>query len=559
MSLAVLVTLATAIDIFRPFLYKWLIDAASRHATVPDLLKIVWFILIAASLNHIIWRVLLWINNYFQPRVMSDLMNTCYEYIHGHSYNFFNNSFVGSLVTRVRRYQKGFEDIADQVYFNVGRTVLRIIITVAVLLYYLPIFGVIVLVWSVLFLAFNYFFAEFTLKYNLERANQDTLTTAQLADTITNSLNLKLFSSFASEFAAFKRITDKLYRLRKRAWDWGNIREVIQGTFVVGMEFGVFYLAVIMWGRGELTVGDFVLLQVYLVQIFDHLWDVGRQIRTIYDSLADSNEMTEILLQPHEVQDKPGAAVLVPKGGRIEFKHVTFAYQDNNIFDDFNLAVRPGERVALVGPSGGGKTTFVKMLFRFWDIQHGEILVDGQNIADVTQDSLRDVISLVPQEPILFHRSLRDNIRYGKPDATEEEVVRAAELAHAHEFIASFPLGYDTLVGERGVKLSGGERQRVAIARAILKNAPILVLDEATSSLDSESELYIQDALKNLMKGKTTIVIAHRLSTIMQMDRIIVIQGGKIIEEGKHEELLKAQQGMYQKLWGIQAGGFAAE
>jgi ATP-binding cassette, subfamily B, bacterial len=223
------------------------------------------------------------------------------------------------------------------------------------------------------------------------------------------------------------------------------------------------------------------------------------------------------------------------------------------------LKINPGERVALIGPSGGGKSTIVKLLFRFWDIQNGEIRIDDQDIAKVTQESLRESMALVPQESILFHRSLHENISYSRPDATKDEVTQAAKMAHCHEFISKFPKGYDTFVGERGVKLSGGERQRVAIARAILKNAPILVLDEATSSLDSESEMFIQDALKNLMAGRTTIVIAHRLSTIMQMDRIVVIENGEVIEEGKHEELLKVKQGIYQKLWEIQAGGFDSE
>ncbi len=268
--------------------------------------------------------------------------------------------------------------------------------------------------------------------------------------------------------------------------------------------------------------------------------------------------MTELLLTPHEVQDAPEAGKLQVRGGEIEFRKVNFGYYDRlPVLKNFNLKINAGERAALIGPSGGGKSTIAKLLFRFHDLRDGEILIDGQNIARVTQDSLRENLAFVPQEPILFHRSLMENIRYGKRNAANAEVIRAAKLAHAHEFITSFPQGYDTLVGERGIKLSGGERQRVAIARAILKNAPILVLDEATSSLDSESEMLIQDALKKLMEGRTAIVVAHRLSTIMQMDRIIVIDGGKIIEEGKHEELLKARKGLYQKLWGIQAGGFA--
>ena len=285
---------------------------------------------------------------------------------------------------------------------------------------------------------------------------------------------------------------------------------------------------------------------------------MGKQVRSFYEALADSNEMTEILTTPHEVEDAPGAKLLKIKSGGIEFQNVNFKYeQAANVLQNFNLQIAPGERVALIGPSGGGKSTIVKLLMRFTDVQGGEILIDGQNIAKVTQDSLRQNISLVPQEPMLFHRTLMSNIRYGKPGASDEQVIEAAKLAHAHEFISKLPQGYKTFVGERGIKLSGGERQRVAIARAILKNAPILVLDEATSSLDSESEHFIQDALKNLMENKTVIVIAHRLSTIMQMDRIIVLENGKITEQGKHEELIKAKEGTYQKLWQIQAGGFS--
>jgi ATP-binding cassette subfamily B protein len=395
--------------------------------------------------------------------------------------------------------------------------------------------------------------------HDLRRSEADTRTTAQMADGITNNVNVKLFASYEYENKRFQDVTESQHRLRKKSWDIGNFFDLIQSSSMIGLEFWLMYVAIKLWNQGVLTVGDIVLIQTYLLRLFDKLWDMGQNIRMIYGALADANEMTEMLATPYEVQDVSGAKKLKVPKGKIEFKNVSFGYyRETPILQDFNLEVGAGERLALIGPSGGGKSTIVKTMFRFHDIQSGQILIDGQDISKVTQDSLRANMSLVPQEPILFHRSLMDNIRYARPKASEKEVIRAAKMAHADEFISSFREGYDTLVGERGIKLSGGERQRVAIARAILKDAPILVLDEATSSLDSESEMYIQDALSKLMKGRTTIVVAHRLSTIMQMDRIVVISDGKVVEQGRHDELLKVKKGMYQKLWGIQAGGFAS-
>jgi ABC-type multidrug transport system fused ATPase/permease subunit len=260
---------------------------------------------------------------------------------------------------------------------------------------------------------------------------------------------------------------------------------------------------------------------------------------------------------PHEIKDLPGAKELAVSLAKIEYKDVHFSFnQTREVLKGIDLTIHQKEKIALIGPSGAGKSTFVKLLLRLYDLTSGEIAIDDQDIKHVTQESLRKNISLVPQDPILFHRTLKENIRYGRRDATDEEVYEAARLAHCDEFIRGLPQGYDTYVGERGIKLSGGERQRVAIARAILKNAPILILDEATSSLDSESEFLIQDALDTLMKGKTVIVIAHRLSTIRKMDRIIVLEDGKIREEGTHDYLLGQEESLYKKLWNLQAGGF---
>jgi len=550
----------TAIDLYRPLLYKELFDqlAVTDSKVLAPLIHTLLLILGFGAIHRLLWQLFGYTNNFFQIRVKSDLLNTCYEYLQQHSYNFFSNSFVGSLVTRVKRFERSFEDIADQLYLELGRTIL-IIASIMVVLFIRDLtLGLIVFVWAILFVGFALGFSRYKLKYDLLRAEADTKTTAQLADTITNNINLKIFTGYKKEFSAFRGITDYLFKIRKKSWDLGAHGDFVQGVLVILLEFGVLYYALIMWQRGLFTIGDFALIQAYLGRIFEKLWGAGKHIRIIYESMADANEMTEMLMRPHEVQDVPDAKQLKVSRGALEFQAVTFQYHsDKAIFKNFNFSINSGERVALVGPSGGGKSTIIKLLLRFHDISKGQIKIDGQDISQVTQESLRRSMAFVPQDPILFHRSLYENIRYGRPSASRDEVLQAAKLAHCHEFILNSRDKYDTLVGERGIKLSGGERQRVAIARAILKNAPILVLDEATSSLDSESEKLIQDALRNLMQNRTTIVIAHRLSTIMQMDRIVVIEKGKIVEQGKHEELVKARQGIYQKLWEIQAGGFA--
>ncbi|MDP1994307.1 MAG: ABC transporter ATP-binding protein, partial [Ignavibacteria bacterium] len=369
--------------------------------------------------------------------------------------------------------------------------------------------------------------------YDIKAAEIDSKATGYLADTIGNQNTVQFFNGFNFESKGYKKVTNEQAAVTKIAW---NLDAVIEGgqaflSFVI--EFVLFFYAIRYWNQGLITIGVFVLLQAYVLNIMNQLWGFTRLVRDVYQGYADAKEMVEIKLLPHEIKDKSGAKDLLVNKGEIEFKDLTFSFnKTRQVLKNINLIIQPGEKIALVGPSGAGKTTFVRLLLRLYSATSGKILIDGQDISEMTQESLRKNISMVPQDPILFHRTLAENIAYGRREATVEEIKKAAALAHCDEFIKDLPYGLETFVGERGIKLSGGERQRVAIARAIVKNAPILVLDEATSSLDSHSEMLIQDALENLMENKTTIVIAHRLSTIQKMDRIIVVEDGKIIEQG---------------------------
>jgi ATP-binding cassette subfamily B protein len=325
----------------------------------------------------------------------------------------------------------------------------------------------------------------------------------------------------------------------------------------MGFMIAIAVFMLIAGASGSFPTATLILIVNYSISMISELGDINHIFKNLNRSLGDASDMTKILDEEDSVKDIPNAPELDAKKGKIEFKDITFQHAEAPapIFEHFSLNVKPGERIGLVGVSGSGKTTLTKLLLRFADVQEGQILVDGQDISKVKQVSLREAIAYVPQETSLFHRSISENIAYGKPDASEEEIKRAAKLANADIFIKDLPKGYDTLVGERGVKLSGGQRQRVAIARAILKDAPILVLDEATSALDSESEALIQDALLKLMKGRTSIVVAHRLSTIASLDRIVVLRDGKIVEQGSHSELI-AKNGAYAHLWSRQSGAF---
>ncbi len=523
-SLGIFTLVGLAAQLYMPFLYKDFFNVLGQNVRTPavaaTLLSIVASVLLYNFINWIANRVIFFVNDYFESSAMRDITNTCFAYLHDHSFNFFSSNFSGSLQRKVNRFSRSFEDIADLIIWEATPSILRVLVVIVVLLIAYPKLGIAVLVWSILHTVFNYYFTLYKLRQDLQKSEIDTKLSGYLADTISNNTNIKLFTNLEMEKAGYGSLAQKWFLITRKAWDLDAISYGIQGFFMVLMEFFVFYIGLHLWQEGKFQIGDFVFMQSYVILTFNTVWNFSRYLKRFYEAMSDANEMTEILETPHEVQDKSGAAQLAVTTGEVKFRDVAYSYYTGtSIYENFNLKIAGGEKVALIGPSGGGKSTFVKLLLRFHDLTSGQILIDGQDIASVTQDSLRRNVSLVPQDPILFHRSIMENIRYAKPDATDAEVLEAARLAHCHEFINGFPDKYETFVGERGIKLSGGERQRVAIARAILKNAPILVLDEATSSLDSESERLIQDALDTLMAHKTVIVIAHRLSTVMQMDR----------------------------------------
>lgn len=557
MTIATLAEIAWPIFV-RDFLNTMSESSGDKSMIANELMKNLAYILVNELINWGGYRGFEYTNVHLQCRIIADITNECFDYLQKHSFSFFNNSFAGGLVKKVSRLAKSFESITDKVMFDLYPMSLHLILTMAILYTVHPTLSLIVGVWAALFLAVNYWLSIYKMKFDLDRSQADTRVTAMLADTISNNLTVKLFAGFDYESRRFRKTTTTWFNKLKKSWNLTTHIDAVQGFLMIALEIILFYTAIKLWERDLLDVGDFFLIQAYLLEIFRQIWQFGRSVRDIYEALAEGDEMIEILHTDHEVKDSKNARELIVTSGKVEFDKVSFSYEaeGGEIFDKLSLDIKAGEKIAFVGESGGGKSTIIKLLLRLFDIQGGRILIDGQNIAEVTQDSLRSNVALVPQDPVLFHRSLMENIRYGRRDATDEEVLAAAKMAHCHEFIERFPNNYATHVGERGIKLSGGQRQRIAIARAILSNAKILVLDEATSSLDSESEKLIQDALQNLIRERTALIIAHRLSTVMNVDRIFVLGNGKVLEEGRHNQLINTENGIYKKLWDLQVGGF---
>jgi ATP-binding cassette subfamily B protein len=498
---------------------------------------------------HGVWR--------FEEHTMRDLANTNFSHLMSMSQRFFNNRFGGSIVSQVNKFVTSYERLADIMIWNVYKLIIAFVLTVIILVRPAPMYVAVLTLLAIAYVFMVYRVKKGELPYNERWAKLETRRTGQLADSITNIAAVKSFAHEDLEAKLFARRVQDVDDQSLNTMRYVLSNEITTNAIQRLIKISALVVSVWLAINGKVEVGLVYLILTYTMSILMRLWELNNTFRNLNRIFGDARDMTEILGIEPEIKDPARPEKAKITRGRIVFKAVDFRHDDGgaNVFENLDLRIKPGEKIGLVGPSGSGKTTLTQLLLRLMDIQKGEISIDGQNISKIKQADLRDRIAYVPQEPMMFHRTIMENIRYGQLDASDEEVIAAAKMANAHEFIEQLSKGYQTLVGERGTKLSGGQRQRVAIARAMLKNAPILVLDEATSALDSESEVLIQDALWKLMKGRTTIVIAHRLSTIQKMDRILVLERGTIIEQGTHRELLH-QQGVYAKLWSHQSGGF---
>ena len=507
--------------------------------------------------SEVLGHIRIWAVWKLELKVAYDLATYCFDKVCTQSMSFHSNRFSGSLVSQTNKFVGGYERLFDTLIFSVLWLGVSVVASIAILAIRAPLFALILVAVVVLYIIVATLSYKKVGKLSEKYASAETKQTGQLADSMSNILAVKSYGRESHEkrrYAGFSNATFDAGMNQMRAV---IIRDVWFGLVLIACVVASTMFETFGTKLG-MNVATLILISEYTTMILGNLWDVNNILKSVNRVFGDAHDMTEILDTEDAVKDKTKAKEMKVKKGAIKFDAIRFQHADapHPIFDDFSLEVKAGERIGLVGLSGSGKTTLTKLLLRFADVEKGKIEIDGQDIKQVKQVSLRENIAYVPQDTALFHRSIAENIAYGKPDATIEEIKHAAELAHADEFIKDLPDGYDTLVGERGVKLSGGQRQRISIARAILKDAPILVLDEATSALDSESEALIQDALDRLMKGRTSIVVAHRLSTIAGMDKIVVLEDGKIMEQGNHEALLKNKRGSYSRLWSRQSGAF---
>ena len=551
--------LATVADVLTPLYAGNLVSAVSGDNTAGALnaALVAFGVLIALGLLSVIirqWGFMVLIR--FTLKMMSESTRNAFHRVQRFSTDWHANSFAGSTVRKITRGMNGIDVLNDTLIIMLFPSLVMLVGTSILLGAIWPWMGVVIGIGSLLYIGITVALSVGYVSPIATIANMwDTRLGGALADAISCNVVVKGFGGEAREEERLRHVVDKWQSRTGLTWRRGTLNGAFQGATLIVLRTAIIGVGILLWQQGLAKAGDIALVLTSFFVLQGYLRDIGQYVRNLQRAVNDMEELVEIGSQPLGIEDKLEAQPYPITEGRVEFDRVTFHYGAHvkPLYRDFSVTIPAGQRVGLVGHSGSGKTTFVKLIQRLYDVTGGHLLIDGRDVREFSQASLRSQIAIVQQEPILFHRSLAENIGYARPGATRAEIIEAAKLASAHGFIEALPKGYETLVGERGVKLSGGERQRVAIARAFLADAPVLILDEATSSLDSESEVLIQQAMERLMVGRTTIVIAHRLSTVRALDRLLVFDKGKIVEEGTHEELVKRDGGIYRRLFERQA------
>ncbi len=563
--MAVIFAVANSMTAAVPYFIKLTIDAFATVENRADIWRelfwvLFWFVALVLILESVLDRY----GNYLMAKVRPAFTNMIRRqlalHMHKHSYEYFQSDFAGRLASKVVETPDAISLIMQMFVGSIWFTLVTLLVSVVLFMSAHWGFGLITGIWMTAYFLLLRHYIPRILETSKRDSDNKSIIRGRYVDTLTNVLTVKLFARWKHEDAYLREALDDTTLSGQDMLHTINSMYIWMEVVIVFFMGAVFAASVYFWQYDLITVGDVAMVLPMMIRLSTMSWWMSDVFTTLFSQLGQVEEGMETITRTHAVIDNDGAEPLKATQGHIRFDDVHFSYGAKPVFEKLSVDIPSGQKIGLVGSSGAGKSTFIQILLRLYDLQGGKIVIDGQNIAEVGQDSLREQIAVIPQMSDLLHRSIRDNIRYGRLDATDEDVIEAAKKAHAHDFIMELEdnegnLAYDAKVGERGVKLSGGQRQRVAIARAVLKNAPILILDEATSSLDSESERLIQDSLKTLMEGKTVIVIAHRLSTIAHLDRLIVMDEGRIIEDGSHKALLTGE-GLYARLWNMQSGGF---
>lgn len=544
-----------------PFLLCWVIDVFTQYESNRSL---AWQSLQVPIIASVCLIVSIEINSRTMgflmaraiPKLQADIRMAMFDHVQRHSPHYFNERFAGSLINKITDMTTQVESILQQLFWPIISSIATAVLGVVFLCFVHPILAGVLGLWIVVHLSVCLMFSRKCDLYEHRHGESRSTLLGKIADSLTNYFAVSLFYRFKYEKNALLRFQadeEKTNVFARKHVE--KMRSVTSFFYTTICFLGINGCVIYLWLHEQITTGEVAQVFGTMWNIAAIMWAVGGALPVFFQSLGIAKQAYSVMLDPQDMGDKPGAKELKIQRGEIVFENVSFHYGQKRLFENKHVHIRGGEKIGLVGFTGAGKSTFISLILRFFPVYSGKILIDGQEISKVTLESLRAQIALIPQDPVLFHRTLRENIAYGKPDATEEEILAAAKLAHCDEFIRNIPGGYEAKVGERGTKLSGGEKQRIAIARAILVNAPILILDEATSSLDSVTEKHIQDSLSKLMQNRTTLVIAHRLSTLSSMDRILVFDNGKIVEEGTHSALM-SKGGLYAKMWNMQVGGF---